>query len=221
MVELSTGPLYSSHNTCSTLTLKKSGQTAVRGALFPGEKPGDPDVFQGPAGHSPAGIIAPWGFQVTLLPASLEKNVVLPPVHAILFVQAEGPVHWSITSQKGGAAGEKGSDGYKREGIIHRLESLKGSQRKYLRGLAHELKPAAFVGQKGLTQALITEVNEALDAAELIKVKFVDFKEKKVKTGLSQDIAKQTGSHLAGLIGHVAIYYRQQKDPDKRKIMIP
>ncbi len=101
------------------------------------------------------------------------------------------------------------------------MDDLKGSQRKYLRGLAHNYRPAAFVGQKGLTQALIKEVNEALEACELIKVKFVDYKEKKVKTEIAQKMAQDTHSHLAGLIGHVAIYYREHEDPEKRFITIP
>lgn len=101
------------------------------------------------------------------------------------------------------------------------MNELKGSQRKYLRGLAHDIKPSAFVGQKGLTDALIHEIDEALDASELIKVKFVDYKEKGVKTALAQEIEALTSSHLAGLIGHVAIYYREHKNMEKRIIKIP
>jgi len=98
---------------------------------------------------------------------------------------------------------------------------LKGSARKYLRGLAHDLKPSAFVGQKGMTEGLIEEINIALDASELIKVKFVDFKEKEVKKEIIQEIAKVTHCEVAGIIGHVAIYYRQNQDTKKRKIKIP
>lgn len=101
------------------------------------------------------------------------------------------------------------------------MKELKGSQRKYLRGLAHGLNPAAFVGQKGLTDALVSEVNQGLDAAELIKVKFVDNKEKETKTALAQEIAQRTQSHLAGLIGHVAIYYREHRESEKRIIKLP
>ena len=101
------------------------------------------------------------------------------------------------------------------------MDELKGSQRKYLRGVAHKYRPAAFVGQKGLTPSLIKEINEALEACELIKVKFIDYKEKKVKTEMAQEIALQTSSHLAGLIGHVAIYYRENREPEKRFITIP
>ncbi|MCP3943073.1 MAG: YhbY family RNA-binding protein [Desulfobacteraceae bacterium] len=101
------------------------------------------------------------------------------------------------------------------------MTSLKGSQRKYLRGLAHKLNPSALVGQKGVTSSLTNEINTALDAAELIKIKFTDHKEKELKTALVEEIASVTQSHVAGMIGHVAILFRQHPDPEKRKIKLP
>ncbi len=99
--------------------------------------------------------------------------------------------------------------------------ALKGSQRKYLRGLAHNLNPSALVGQKGVTDALVQEINTALDAAELIKIKFIDHKEKGLKTTLLDEIAQRTDCQVAGMIGHVAILYRAQADPEKRIIKLP
>jgi RNA-binding protein len=104
---------------------------------------------------------------------------------------------------------------------MNKKKELKGSQRKYLRGLAHDLKPAAYVGQKGITNGLLDEINVALEASELIKVKFVDFKEKEVKKELIQEIAKQVNVEIAGVIGHVAICYRQNQDKKKQKIKLP
>jgi RNA-binding protein len=101
------------------------------------------------------------------------------------------------------------------------LTPLKGSQKKYLRGLAHKLNPAAFVGQKGITASLTDEINMALDAAELIKIKFNDHKEKELKTALIEEIASLTKSHVAGTVGHVVILYRQHPDPEKQKIHLP
>ncbi len=101
------------------------------------------------------------------------------------------------------------------------MKELKGSQKKYLRGLAHKLNPSALVGQKGITPALIEEVELALDASELIKIKFIDFKEKEQKKELSMEVSEKTQSHIAGMIGHVVILYRQHKTPDKRKIKLP
>ncbi len=101
------------------------------------------------------------------------------------------------------------------------MEKLKGFQKKYLRGLAHELKPVVMVGQKGLVEAVIRSLDEALDTHELIKVKFIDFKEKEQKKAITENIEKETGCEVAGLIGHNAIFFRQHKDPDKRKITLP
>ncbi len=101
------------------------------------------------------------------------------------------------------------------------MTPLKGSQRKYLRGLAHKLNPAAFVGQKGITSSLTDEINMALDAAELIKIKFSDHKEKELKTALVDEIASITKSHVAGMVGHVVILFRQHPDPAKQKIKLP
>ena len=100
------------------------------------------------------------------------------------------------------------------------LKKLTGSQAKYLRGLAHRLQPIVFVGQKGITDAVIASVHVALDRHELIKVKFVDFKEKKQKKEMAAAIEINTGSFMAGIIGHVAIFYRPHNDPEKRKIIL-
>ena len=48
---------------------------------------------------------------------------------------------------------------------------LKASQKKNLRALAHHLKPVVWVGQHGLRDSVLGEVEIALDAHELIKVK--------------------------------------------------
>jgi RNA-binding protein len=101
------------------------------------------------------------------------------------------------------------------------LKELKGSQKKYLRGLAHNLNPSALVGQKGITETLIKEIDVALEASELIKIKFNDFKEKDQKKSLTEEIANKTRSHVAGMIGHVVILYRQNSDVEKRQIKLP
>ena len=102
-----------------------------------------------------------------------------------------------------------------------RVDSLNGYQKKYLRGLAHGLKPVVFVGQKGFTDALVREVDGALKAHELVKVKFVDFKEKDQKETIAASIVAATGAAMAGMIGHMAIFYRRHPDPDRRKIDLP
>ncbi len=101
------------------------------------------------------------------------------------------------------------------------MTALNGAQRKHLRGLAHNLNPAATVGHKGVTASLVEEIDGALAAAELIKIKFIDHKEKEVKTALLEEISQQAHCHIAGMIGHVAVLYRRHPDPEKRRIKLP
>ena len=108
------------------------------------------------------------------------------------------------------------------------METLKGSQRKYLRAQAHHLSPVVLIGAKGVTDTLIGSVKAALADHELIKIKFGENdplkinlpEQKKDKKEISQEIAEATKSELVGLIGNIAIFYRQNPDPEKRKIKI-
>jgi RNA-binding protein len=98
------------------------------------------------------------------------------------------------------------------------MDKLKGSQRKYLRSLAHHLKPLVIIGAKGVTKQLIGSLDNALNDHELIKVKFGEFKEEKKE--ISAEIAGATQSELIGLIGNIAIFYRQHPNAKKRKIKL-
>ena len=98
---------------------------------------------------------------------------------------------------------------------------MEGFQKRYLQGLAHSLQPVVYIGQKGLTDALIRSTDEVLDAYELIKVKFNDFKQKEQKQEISGQIAKATDSELISIVGHIAIFYRPHKDTEKRMIVLP
>jgi len=96
---------------------------------------------------------------------------------------------------------------------------LAGRHRKYLRGLAHGLKPLVQVGRGGLTQALIDSLDEALEHHELVKVRFLEHKE--ARHELSEALAAKTDATVAGRIGHVATLYRPARDPERRRIVLP
>ena len=101
------------------------------------------------------------------------------------------------------------------------MQRLQSIQAKYLRGLAHPLKPIVFIGQKGLTLEVINSTEAALNKHELIKLKFNDFKEKPRKQEICRIIEEKTGCRLVGTIGNIAILYREHRDPEKRKIQLP
>jgi len=98
------------------------------------------------------------------------------------------------------------------------MRPLKGSERRQLRKLAHHLEPIVFVGKSGVTASVIEATNQALEAHELIKVKFIEFK--KEKKELAAEIERRTESAVAGIVGSVAILYREQEDEAKRKIQL-
>ena len=99
--------------------------------------------------------------------------------------------------------------------------TLKGFEKKYLRGLAHDLKPVVLIGKEGITDRIVRAADEGLSQHELIKIKFNDFKEKSQKETLIGELVGQTGSEQVGVIGHTAILYRPQTDPAKRRIRLP
>jgi RNA-binding protein len=101
------------------------------------------------------------------------------------------------------------------------MKKLEGFQKMYLRGLAHGLKPIVMIGQKGLTDELIKSVNQALQRHELIKVKFVDPKDREQKNEISKIREKDTGSEMVSAVGHVYTFFKQQEDPEKRRIQLP
>jgi RNA-binding protein len=100
-------------------------------------------------------------------------------------------------------------------------QQLTSHQNKYLRSLAHGLKPIVLVGKNGLTTEVIASVIAALETHELIKVKFIEHKEKEQKNELVDAICRQTRCFRAGMIGHTAILFRQASKVSRRKIILP
>lgn len=98
------------------------------------------------------------------------------------------------------------------------MKQLTSTELKKLRGLAHHLNPVVWIGQQGVTDALVKSTAEALLAHELIKVKFVDHKDE--CDVLAEDLATKTQSALAGVIGHIAILYKEQPEEGKRRIKV-
>jgi RNA-binding protein len=95
---------------------------------------------------------------------------------------------------------------------------LTSAQTRFLRGQAHELKAMLQIGGKGLTDAVVNEIDGALEHHELIKVK-VGGGDREVRDAMIGELAGRTGAALVQRIGHTAILYRPPKD--KRHIVLP
>lgn len=92
--------------------------------------------------------------------------------------------------------------------------SLKPNQTRYLRGLAHALKPVILTGNKGITDAVLKEFAVALDHHELVKVKLGsdDRGERKQQVAT---LAERSGAELVQSIGKVACFYRRNDEQPK------
>lgn len=94
---------------------------------------------------------------------------------------------------------------------MKRPENLTGKQRRQLKGLAHGLKPLVQVGNKGVTDTVLSAVDQALTDHELIKVKLLEGCPVPRKE-IGPLIADPTDAHHIGLIGRVIILYRRHPD---------
>jgi len=90
--------------------------------------------------------------------------------------------------------------------------AVNDKQKRYLRGLAHDLKPVVMVGNKGLTESVLAEIDNALNHHELIKVK-VSGAEKAQRLDMINTIMNTTKTDLVITVGHVAAFYRPAKEP--------
>lgn len=95
---------------------------------------------------------------------------------------------------------------------------LTNKQKQFLRAQAHHLNPTVLLGQHGLTDAVMVEIELALATHELIKVR-IPGQDREDKKNMMQQIATQTGSELVQSVGHIAVFYRP--DPEGARMVLP
>ena len=95
--------------------------------------------------------------------------------------------------------------------------TLSDRQTRHLRGLGHHLKPVVWVGQHGLSAAVLSEIGVALDAHELIKVKIAA--ERDERAALAAEICDQTTATLIHSIGQMVVLFR--RNTKKPRIALP
>ena len=91
---------------------------------------------------------------------------------------------------------------------------LNPNQIRYLRGLAHALKPVIMTGNKGLTEAVIKELGVALDHHELVKVK-LGSDDRDARKAQVAELRERTGAELVQSIGKVACLFRRNDEEPK------
>jgi RNA-binding protein len=95
---------------------------------------------------------------------------------------------------------------------------LSEKQRKHLRRLAHPLNPIVLLGNAGLTDGVVSELDRALTDHELVKVS-ARVGERDARNAALQSLAARTSAELVQRIGHVGVFYRRHQGLPK--ILIP
>ena len=83
---------------------------------------------------------------------------------------------------------------------------MQAIDRKKLKAQAHGLHPVVMIGHAGLTGAVLSEIELALDSHELIKIRIRA--EREERKSISEKICQETGATLIQLIGQITIVYR-------------
>ncbi len=89
--------------------------------------------------------------------------------------------------------------------------SLTKNQIKFLRGLCHSLNPVVMIGQKGLTDEVLSELEIALNHHELVKIK-IAIDDREARKELVNSICEQSQSESIQVIGKTVSVYRQNKE---------
>jgi RNA-binding protein len=89
--------------------------------------------------------------------------------------------------------------------------SLTPRQRALLKARAHALEPVVHVGQHGISDAVVSEVDRSLTAHGLIKVKLAGADRDDRET-LAAALCERTGAADVGTVGRVLILWRPRED---------
>lgn len=85
---------------------------------------------------------------------------------------------------------------------------LTGKQRRFLRALGTGIDPIIHIGKAGYVEALINQLDDALEARELVKVRVIQNSPVEPRE-IGSQLAEATRSELVQVIGKNLLYYRR------------
>ena len=95
---------------------------------------------------------------------------------------------------------------------------LTSKQRSYLKSLAHNIDPVVYIGKAGLTDNIIKEMDQCLEARELIKVKLQEGADLDPKV-VANEVLVPLGAEFVQAIGRKFTLYRESKE--NKQIILP
>ncbi|MDW0109011.1 ribosome assembly RNA-binding protein YhbY [Sporosarcina aquimarina] len=95
---------------------------------------------------------------------------------------------------------------------------LTSKQKSYLRSEAHHLQPIFQIGKSGLTEPIIKQIEEALEARELIKISVLQNCEQD-KDEVAELLRAEGDFEVVQVIGKTIVLYKESSE--KKKIVLP
>lgn len=95
---------------------------------------------------------------------------------------------------------------------------ITSKQRKYLKSLAHNIEPILQIGKSGITENVIKQIDESLEARELVKVKVLNNSLLDANE-VANEISETLRAEFVQSIGNKFSIYRESKD--KKRIELP
>ncbi|RZU38292.1 RNA-binding protein [Fluviicoccus keumensis] len=86
------------------------------------------------------------------------------------------------------------------------------TEKKRFRQIGHQLNPVVLLGGQGLSEAVLAEIERALEDHELIKVR-IGGEDREARREAIEAIAAQTRSEAVQIIGKIVLLYRAAKNP--------
>ncbi|GAA2900404.1 ribosome assembly RNA-binding protein YhbY [Enterococcus pseudoavium] len=94
---------------------------------------------------------------------------------------------------------------------------LRGKQKRFLRSQAHHLQPIFQIGKNGLNEAMVVQINEALEKRELIKVNLLQNTDE-IAEDVARVIAEKIHCEIVQIIGRVLVLYKPSSKEKYQKI---
>ena len=105
--------------------------------------------------------------------------------------------------------------------MAKKIQQLTSRQNKYLKGLGHHLSVMAMVGREGISQSVLTAIEDVLRAHELVKIRMQNncpFDRQE----LAKRLSTATGGSVVQVLGKTILLYRENDDPQREeKIRLP
>ena len=95
------------------------------------------------------------------------------------------------------------------------MKTLTASDKKQLRSIGHNLNPVVMIGDKGLSEGVMLELNRALEDHELMKVK-VNVADPQERREVIEQLCTDSRAELVQAIGKIALLYRAAQKPNPR-----